>query len=174
VGSCHLLPASPARGRALRGALPLRSAGLTFSTAEREGCGLPGGVGKTHGGFWRAARAAAGLPGMLPASRPGFPPVRRRRGLAASPAAPVFTRLQRGSTTAPSPALARGDAGTSAGAGLAAAGVSGVPRSGERILTRHQPLPAGRDAEASHQAGVPTVDLGRETGGGEDPRFGRR
>ena len=156
--NCHLLSISSLRPAAQDSAV--HSSSLTFSTAEREGRRLLGGVpraaGKTHGAFWRQhafpqagghtlpARAAAGLPGMLPASCPGFPhshaPVEgtgRLPGARQLTGALAFTRVQSGSPAAPSPTLAWGDAGTgcSAGARLAAPGMSGMPRSGERTLT---------------------------------------
>lgn len=131
--NCHLLSISSLRPAAQGSAV--RSSSLTFSTAEREGRRLLGGVpraaGKTHGAFWRQgalpqavgdARCRRGQPqdsqGLLFSSCPGFShgraPVERAAGLPGSPSFHTCTGRQsqaprwHGVTPGPAPVLGPG------------------------------------------------------------------
>lgn len=106
--NCHLLSISSLRPAAQGSAV--RSSSLTFSTAEREGRRLLGGVpraaGKTHGAFWRqdalpqaGGTHAAGVGSHRTPRDCSSPPaqasptaVHRWSALAGSQAAPAFTQ----------------------------------------------------------------------------------
>lgn len=143
--NCHLLSISSLRPAAQGSAVHSSPSSLTFSTAEREGRGLQGGVPESGWKNPRSLQDARCWPGKLrdaPASCPGSPPqssTSRGGGLA-----PCGWQLW-GAPAYTSPALLWGKAGTSSctGAGYWCLVCVGCPSPGRESSPDASHCPLG-------------------------------